>query len=49
LSSKYGKEVHLNTIIDPTVVGGLKISIGDDVIDGTISGRLEAARRQLIG
>jgi len=49
LSAKYGKEVHLNTIIDPSVVGGLKVSIGDDVIDGTISGRLEDARRQLIG
>jgi F-type H+-transporting ATPase subunit delta len=49
LSAKYDTDVHLNTILDPTVVGGLKISIGDDVIDGTISGRLEAARRQLIG
>jgi len=49
LSAKYGKEVHLNTIVDPTVVGGLKISIGDDVIDGTIAGRLEDARRQMAG
>ena len=49
LSAKYGKEVHLNTIIDPSVVGGLKVTIGDDVIDGTIAGRLEDARRQLIG
>jgi F-type H+-transporting ATPase subunit delta len=49
LSSKYGKEVHLNTIVDPAIIGGLKISIGDDVIDGTIVGRLEDARRQLVG
>lgn len=49
LSAKYGKDVHLNTIIDATVVGGLKISIGDDVIDGTIAGRLEDARRRLVG
>lgn len=49
LSAKYGNEVHLNSIVDPSVVGGLKVSIGDDVIDGTISGRLEEARRQLIG
>jgi F-type H+-transporting ATPase subunit delta len=49
LSAKYGKEVHLNTIVDPAVVGGLKISIGDDVIDGTIAGRIEDARRQLAG
>jgi F-type H+-transporting ATPase subunit delta len=49
LSAKYGRPVHLNTIVDPTIIGGLKISIGDDVIDGTIVGRLEDARRQLAG
>ncbi len=49
LTSKYGHEVHLNVIVDPTVVGGLRVSIGDDVIDGTVSGRLEDARRQLAG
>ncbi|HUQ00119.1 MAG TPA: F0F1 ATP synthase subunit delta [Aeromicrobium sp.] len=49
LSNKYGKEVHVNTIVDPTIIGGLRISIGDDVIDGTIAGRLEDARRQLAG
>ncbi|HKY56503.1 MAG TPA: F0F1 ATP synthase subunit delta [Aeromicrobium sp.] len=49
LAAKYGRPVHLNTIVDPTIVGGLKVSIGDDVIDGTIAGRLEDARRQLAG
>lgn len=49
LSAKYGRPVHVNTIVDPAIVGGLKISIGDDVIDGTIVGRLEDARRQLVG
>jgi F-type H+-transporting ATPase subunit delta len=49
LSAKYGRPVHLNTIVDPTIIGGLKVSIGDDVIDGTIVGRLEDARRQLAG
>jgi F-type H+-transporting ATPase subunit delta len=49
LSSTYGHDVHINVIIDPTIVGGLRVSIGDDVIDGTVSGRLEDARRQLAG
>ena len=49
LSARYGHDVHLNVIIDPTIVGGLRVSIGDDVIDGTVSGRLEDARRQLAG
>ena len=49
LSAKYGREIHINSIVDPAIVGGLRVSIGDDVIDGTISGRLEDARRQLAG
>jgi len=49
LSAKYGKTVHINTIVDPTIVGGLKVSIGDDVIDGSIAGRLEDARRHIAG
>jgi F-type H+-transporting ATPase subunit delta len=49
LTSRYGHDVHVNVIVDPTIVGGLRITIGDEVIDGTISGRLEDARRQLAG
>ena len=49
LSSSYGAEIQLNVIVDPAIVGGLRISIGDEVIDGTVSGRLEDARRQLAG
>ena len=49
LSATYGQEVHLNVIVDPAIVGGLRVSIGDDVIDGTVAGRLEDARRQLAG
>jgi F-type H+-transporting ATPase subunit delta len=49
LSARYGRTVHLNTIVDPAIIGGLKVSIGDDIIDGTISGRLEDARRHIAG
>jgi ATP synthase F1 delta subunit len=49
LTARYGHDVHLNVIIDPSIVGGLRVAIGDDVIDGTVSGRLEDARRQLAG
>ena len=49
LSARYGHDVHVNVIVDPSIVGGLRVSIGDDVIDGTVSGRLEDARRQLAG
>jgi F-type H+-transporting ATPase subunit delta len=49
LATKYGRAVHLNIVVDPAVVGGIVVSVGDEVIDATMSSRLEAARRQLAG
>lgn len=47
LAVAYGHEVHLNIELDPTAIGGLSIEIGDEVIDGTIAGRLDDVRRRL--
>ena len=33
----------------PTLVGGLRVEIGDDVIDGTVANRLDDARRRIAG
>ena len=49
LAAQYGREVHLNVIVDPDVIGGIRVEIGDDVIDGTVSSRLDDADRQLAG
>lgn len=49
LSRQYGREVHLNVVVDPAVIGGIKVEIGDDVIDGTVASRLDDARRRLAG
>jgi F-type H+-transporting ATPase subunit delta len=49
LERQYGRPVHLNVMIDPGVIGGIRVEIGDDVIDGTVSSRLDDARRQLAG
>lgn len=49
LSRQYGRPVHLNVVVDPEVVGGIRVEIGDDVIDGTVSSRLADARRLLAG
>ena len=49
LSKAYDREVHVNEIVDPSVLGGVRVEIGDDVIDGTISSRLTDARRRLVG
>ncbi len=47
LTKQYGSEVQLHVVVDPDLVGGLRIQIRDDVIDGTVSGRLEDAGRKL--
>lgn len=47
LSRIYGQEVLIDTVIDESVVGGVSVQIGDDVIDGTISTRIQQALRQL--
>lgn len=49
LTEQYGRAVHTNVILDPHVVGGVRVEIGDEVIDGTISRRLDEARRRLTG
>ncbi|KRC64379.1 hypothetical protein ASE12_06120 [Aeromicrobium sp. Root236] len=49
LAKKYGRDVHLNIVVDPSVVGGIAVSVGDEVVDGTMSTRLEVARRRLAG
>lgn len=49
LSQRYAGEVALNVVIDPTVIGGLRVQIADDVIDGSISARLADLRQKLAG
>jgi F-type H+-transporting ATPase subunit delta len=49
LGEQYDTTVHLNVVVDPDVLGGVRIEIGDDVIDGTVAGRLDDARRRLAG
>jgi F-type H+-transporting ATPase subunit delta len=49
LSRQYDRTVHLQVVVDPSVIGGLRVEIGDDVIDGTVTSRLEDAQRKLVG
>jgi len=45
LARGYGKQIRLNVELDPTLVGGLTIRIGDDIIDGSLAGKLAEASR----
>jgi F-type H+-transporting ATPase subunit delta len=49
LESQYGRKVHLNVLVDPDVLGGVRVELGDDVIDGTVASRLDDARRRMTG
>ncbi len=49
LTAQYGRPVHLHVVVDPEVIGGIQVAIGDDIIDGTISSRLDDARRLIAG
>lgn len=47
LTRIYGKPVHLNVVVDPRIVGGIRVQVGDEVVDGTILRRLDEARRHI--
>ena len=48
LEKATGKQILAHVRIDPRVVGGLRIKVGDNVIDGTISRRLQQLRHALV-
>ncbi|HET7418981.1 MAG TPA: F0F1 ATP synthase subunit delta [Candidatus Dormibacteraeota bacterium] len=47
LSKRLDKQVRLNVVVDPRVVGGLKLQYGDRVVDATVANRLQQLRRRL--
>jgi F-type H+-transporting ATPase subunit delta len=47
LSGMYHRPVQINLVLDPAVVGGLRVQVGDEVVDGTILRRLQEAERAL--
>lgn len=47
LSRIYGHAVAVQLQLEPELLGGLTISVGDEVIDGTLKSRLAAAESQL--
>jgi F-type H+-transporting ATPase subunit delta len=48
LRRRYGR-VRLNVDVDPAVLGGMRVQIGSELVDGTVAARLEEARRRLAG
>ena len=47
LQSVYGREIAVHNDIDPALMGGVVVRVGDEIIDGSVAGRLDALRRSL--
>ncbi|HSX97338.1 MAG TPA: F0F1 ATP synthase subunit delta [Streptomyces sp.] len=47
LAKLYGRAMHLNLDVDPEVLGGIRVQVGDEIINGSIADRLEDAGRRL--
>ncbi|MBO0707152.1 MAG: F0F1 ATP synthase subunit delta [Candidatus Dormibacteraeota bacterium] len=47
LSRRFQREVRLQTRVDPSILGGLVVQVGDQVIDASVQTRLQQLRRQL--
>jgi F-type H+-transporting ATPase subunit delta len=48
LSRYFGRQIQIQTDLDPTLLGGVVIRVGDEVLDGSVLRRLAAARRNLL-
>ena len=44
-SAKTGHPVHINSVVDPTVMGGMRIQVGDEVTDNTVVAQLQHLQR----
>jgi F-type H+-transporting ATPase subunit delta len=47
LAKQVGREVVVQEVLDEGVLGGVRVELGDEIIEGTVASRLELARREL--
>jgi F-type H+-transporting ATPase subunit delta len=47
LSKRLGKEIRMDVVVDPRILGGLKLRYGDRLVDASVSTRLQQLRRRL--
>jgi F-type H+-transporting ATPase subunit delta len=49
LNAMYGRELKVNINVDPALIGGIRVQIGDEVLDASVLTRLGQLQRQLAG
>jgi F-type H+-transporting ATPase subunit delta len=47
LKKRFRRDVHMTNAVDPSLLGGAVIRAGDEVIDGSIKGRLQRLATEL--
>jgi len=47
LSKQLGADVTVQSVVDPRIIGGLKVQYGDHLVDVSIANRLQQLRRRL--
>ena len=48
LKRRFGRDLDLALSVDPSILGGLTVQVGDQVIDGSLAGKLNALQDQLV-
>jgi F-type H+-transporting ATPase subunit delta len=49
LNALYGRELKVNVNVDPALIGGIRVQVGDEVLDASVITRLGELQRQLAG
>jgi F-type H+-transporting ATPase subunit delta len=49
LAVKFGRALKFNLIVDPALIGGLRVQVGDTVIDDSVASKIKDLRLQLAG
>ncbi len=49
LNRLYGRELNVNVSVEPSLIGGVRVSVGDEMVDSTVATRLSDLRRKMAG
>jgi F-type H+-transporting ATPase subunit delta len=49
LKGLFGRDLKLDVAVDPELVGGIRVQVGDDVVDSTLQSRLHDLQRKMAG
>jgi F-type H+-transporting ATPase subunit delta len=49
LRREFDRDIRLQLVVDPELIGGMTVRIGDELIDGSVLRHLGAARRRMTG